>query len=244
MSGLLHPVGPEPSGTYWLRRLLVIAATGVVAAVVGLLFNGSQDAPVVAAVPPSATPTVSTATPSRMPAAESSTSAATVTASPSPSGTPTPAASLASTEKAKSSASSRARIKKKAGATSCAPAALRATLTGQEKLKVRQAAVFQVSLINGGKTSCRVQVSNKNFKLTIYSGRDRIWTTNDCATALKPIRSTLAVEQAVEWHVAWDGRRSAAACKDRPEIPRPGTYLATAQLSGGHPVQLRMLVKK
>jgi hypothetical protein len=243
MSGLLHPVGPEPSGTYWLRRVLVIAATGVLAAVIGLLFNGGQDTQVVAAVPPSTTQAASTASPSLAPTAESSTSAATATALPSPSGTATTDGSSASPGKDKSSAGSQARTKKKAVLTSCDPAALRATLTGQEKLKVRQATVFQLSLINGGTTTCQMQLTNKNFELTIYSGRDRIWTTHDCATSLKPISSTLAVEQAVEWRVAWDGRRSAATCKDRPEIPRPGTYLATAHLSGGRPVQLRMLVK-
>ena len=44
----------------------------------------------------------------------------------------------------------------------------------------------------------------------------------------------------MEWKLTWNGRRSRAGCKSRPEIPRPGTYYATAQLAGTEPVRLLM----
>ena len=42
--------------------------------------------------------------------------------------------------------------------------------------------------------------------------------------------------------MTWNGRRSRDNCKNRAEIPRPGTYFATAQLEGAKPVQLRMIL--
>ena len=43
--------------------------------------------------------------------------------------------------------------------------------------------------------------------------------------------------------MVWNGRRSRSDCKNRPEIPKAGTYFATAQLEGAKPVQLRMIVR-
>ena len=47
----------------------------------------------------------------------------------------------------------------------------------------------------------------------------------------------------MEWKLTWNGRRSRAGCKSRPEIPRPGTYYATAELTGAEPVQLLMMLR-
>jgi hypothetical protein len=86
------------------------------------------------------------------------------------------------------------------------------------------------------------EVTAKNFELKIYSGNDRIWSTNDCSRKIKEARRTLRAEEALEWSLTWNGRRSRSTCKNRPEIPRPGTYFATAQLDGAKPVQLRMVL--
>jgi hypothetical protein len=90
--------------------------------------------------------------------------------------------------------------------------------------------------------TCIAEVNSKNFELKIYSGTDRIWSTRDCTTAVRTVKKKLAGEQALEWTLAWNGRRSRDNCKNRPEIPLPGTYFATAQLDGAKPVQLRMIL--
>ena len=59
---------------------------------------------------------------------------------------------------------------------------------------------------------------------------------------MKPISRKVKAEDAVEWKMTWDGKRSRKGCKDRPEVPLPGTYFATAQLDGAKPVQLRMIL--
>ena len=42
MSGLLHPVGPEPVMTYWARRALVLGAAMVLAIVSVLIISGTS----------------------------------------------------------------------------------------------------------------------------------------------------------------------------------------------------------
>jgi hypothetical protein len=99
-----------------------------------------------------------------------------------------------------------------------------------------------LSLINGSGQTCVASVTRDNFELKIYSGSDRIWSTKDCATVIKTVTRKLGSEQALEWSLSWNGRRSRTGCQSRPEIPRPGTYYATAQLAGAKPVQLRMIL--
>ena len=103
---------------------------------------------------------------------------------------------------------------------------------------------LDLSLINGSGKACQLSLNSGNFTLTIYSGRDRIWSTADCTDLVKPTSVKIATEDAYEWRLVWDGRRSKASCKTRPEVPKPGTYVATAQFKGAQPVQLRMFLHK
>ncbi len=240
MSSVLHPVGPEEPKTYWVRRAIVVGAVVLalivmIAAIVSQTSSGS-----VVAQP---TPSASDPSPP---------AATTPTYTPTPSATPTPAQSTK--DKASASPTTSAKAKAKASAKPSAPATktapvacpagdLRATLTGKQRLKPKQANTFTVSLINGSGTSCDLDVTSDNFELKIYSGQDRIWSTDDCAKSVKTMSKTLAKEQAVEWKLTWDGRRSRAECKQRPEIPNAGTYFATAQFKGAKPVQLRMVLR-
>lgn len=83
MSTLINPVGPQSPGTYWLRRLLVLAV--VIALLLGIRwFLTGRDAEPEAAASPSASPSA-TAEPSASPSATEASSAA-----PSGSATATP----------------------------------------------------------------------------------------------------------------------------------------------------------
>ena len=72
------------------------------------------------------------------------------------------------------------------------------TLNGKQHLKVKKSTVFQLSLINGSGQTCIASITPKNFELKIYSGRDRIWSTDDCSTAVKTINPKLKSQQAAE----------------------------------------------
>ncbi len=229
MTSVLHPVGPEPEQTYWARRLAVLVALVVaVGLVIAVIVNGTSNGSAVSASPPAAgVPPV-------------------VSPTPTPSGSTSTAASPSAMESATARPTPAKRTPAKptpTGPVACAPAKLRGTLTGKQTLKPGQDATFTLSLINGSDRTCVVSVTPVNFELKIYSGTDRIWSTDDCSAAVRKLSHKVEAEGALEWQLRWDGRRSRTDCKNRPETPRPGTYVATAQLDGAEPVQLRVLLR-
>jgi hypothetical protein len=233
MSGLLRPVGPEAAPTYWVRRGLVVGATMVLAVAVLLIISGTSSRGT--AVHANSSPTAGYSVPS--PASPSSMQTATHTPSTiDPSGSPSSTAPEpnAATRKASTNKTDRS------GPVDCTADDLRPTLTGKQLLASNRPATFQLSLINGSDQTCVARVTRKNFELKIYSGSDRIWSTADCRSAINPITRKLGSEHAVAWSLTWDGRRSKSNCKSAPDAPGPGTYVATAQLEGAEPVQLRM----
>jgi hypothetical protein len=120
---------------------------------------------------------------------------------------------------------------------------LRATLTGRIRLAPRQRTAFQLSLINASHRTCVAKITRKNFELKLSSRNNRIWSTNDCPAAIKPIRSKLRSERAVAWSLSWNGKRSKSGCAYARQAPKPGDYVATARLDGATPVKLRMIMK-
>ena len=117
---------------------------------------------------------------------------------------------------------------------------MRVTLNGKQHLKVKKRTVFQLSLINGSGQTCIASITPKNFELKIYSGTDRIWSTNDCSTAIKSVTKKLPREQVVEWSsdvertalratTARSGRRSRA----RGPTSRPPSSTAPSRCSSG-----------
>jgi hypothetical protein len=235
MSGLIRPVGPEGAQTYWARRGLVLGATVVLASAVLLIISGASigsavhanPSPSIAgyAMPSSASPSP-LATAVRTPSAVDP-SAATASAGP---------VSTATTRGAST------RATQKSGTKYCQAEELRPTLTGKLRLALRRPTTFQLSLINGSDQTCIARVTRQNFELAINSGKDRIWSTADCRSIIKPISSKLGSEHAVAWSLTWDGKRSKSDCRSAPEALRPGSYLVTAQLEGAEPVQLRILL--
>lgn len=240
MSGVLHPIGPEPEQTYWIRRALVLGgALLMVLLLVALIANATSTGSAAAAAPPppvvvpagASTSAEPSASPSPSVSASAQTSAKAKTSAktkPSPSPSPSPSAKKTTA--------------KPAGPVACAPDQLRTTLTGKQRLKPKQHVALRLSLINGSGAPCVVKVTPADFSLTIYSGRDRIYSTADCATAVKPVTKKVADEAAVAWSMTWNGRRSAKGCHNRPEIPRAGTYRATAKLDGAKAVTMRIII--
>jgi hypothetical protein len=254
MSSVLHPVGPEPSPTYWVRRALVLgSAVLVLAIVIALIVNGTSRGSAAQPNPSPAAPTLAADTPTPSPMAStmrtpSSLTSESASAETTPTGTATASPSATESSKGSSKATSKptpsATKTAKPGTPACAPSTLRPTLTGKQRLKPKQPNIFSLSLINGSDQTCVVTVDSTNFQLKVYSGKDRIWSTNDCAALVKPITGKVAREHAVVWKLTWDGRRSRSECKTRPEIPKAGTYFAVAQLDGAKAVKLRMILHK
>lgn len=106
---------------------------------------------------------------------------------------------------------------------------------------------FKLSVINGSAVTCIVELTPKTFELKIFSGSDRIWSSDDCAKWLdaKPSHR-LGVEKAYEWTIDWTGQRSESSC-DLTGGLKAGTYVATAALTiasaTSEPVQVVMQLR-
>lgn len=233
MSGVLHPVGPEREQTYWVRRGIVLGTLAVLAALVVALVQLAT-----------ATGSAVAANPSPAPAASRPAGPTTPlpwdTTSPTPA-TPTPA-SPSPSPGSSASATPSAKAPPKPKPVACTPDRLRTTLSGRQSLKAEQPATFRLSLVNETPKTCTVSVRPATFALRISSGTDPIWSTTDCPKTVRTLTRTLGTGKAVRWSVRWDGSRSGKGCTDQPEVPRPGTYLATAQLDGADPVRLRLVL--
>jgi hypothetical protein len=232
MSGVLRPVGPESVQTYWVRRGLVLAAVAVLVVTLTLIITSTSSGSAAAPALASASPT-SRAAPS---------SSVMETAIPTQSFV---SASAPREPAAKKSPKLKASARQAHQSTtqSCAPAELRTTLTGKQRIVAKHRTTFQLSLINGSAQTCTSRVTSKNFELKINYRNAEIWTTDDCPSMIKPISRNLAAEHAMAWSVTWDGKRSKSECKSARQALRAGSYVATARLKGASPVKLRMIVK-
>ena len=234
MIGLLHPVGPETTGTYWARRAFVTGATVVLAIALPLIITGvgsGSAAEARSAIPSAAYSVPTSPSPTQTVLATPSAIDALSTTPATPSPTPT-----ASTKKKRGSPSTPSSV-------SCRAKDLRPTLTGRIRLAPRQRTTFQLSLINGSDRTCIARVTRKNFELKISSSSGRMWSTNDCPSAIKTISRKLVADTAVAWSLSWNGRGSKPDCKSARPAPKPGRYVATARLDGAEPVKLRMILK-
>lgn len=247
MSGVIHPTGPEEPQTYWVRRVGVVVAVLVVVLVVAWAWprgGGSGGDAVPASDPSPSTSTTTSAsadpTPSAPTASTTTASTARPTTSPSVSTSATPGATpkagasptpSASARKSVPAASTTPSAPTTPAVTACAAKDLHVTLTGNRSVTIAKLTTFKLSVINGGDGPCRLSIDAKTFELKIYSGTDRIWSTQDCDTWLKPIKNhTLASQQEVDWTQDWPAQRSHSGCKLADNL-RPGTYVATAQLT-------------
>ena len=259
MSSVLHPVGPEPRERYWVRRLAVVVAAIVAISIVVALVGNAMSAgsavqaepvpPTIAPLPvtPSPTPTsAASGTASPAPGATpSGTPGATPSTSPSPSTSPTPSGK-SSTEAAPKKETAKSKKKKKATTqpvyAACDGDDLRSTLTGDRTVKLKKKTTFSLSLINGGKKTCKVTVKPSSATLTIVSGGDRIWSTKDCPAAQPTTKRTLLPEHALTWKVTWSGKRSGDDCTTGKVAPKKGYYWAIASFDGADDVRFRVIL--
>ena len=235
MSGLLRPVGPETASTYWVRRALVFGATMVLAVAVALIISGTSSGSAIERIRRPKPPGFR------------------CRAQPHQAGSKQPCQQrrrssppLQRRRRQHRKATTRKAATKKSdrgGSLDCSGEDLRQTLTGKQRLALKKPNTFQLSLINGSDQTCMARVTRKNFTLTIHSGNDRIWSTADCPSVIKPISRKLGAEHAVAWSLTWDGKRSKPDCKSARKVTHPGTYVATAKLAGAEPVQLRMILE-
>lgn len=258
----MQPVGPESEHTYWVRRVVVIGVIVVLVAVLAVvlvkMMGGSKKT-----ADPAASASVAAPTASSPDALPSGISSATPTPSAKPStsasATPSSSASVASSTSASArpSASPSASKQPSASPSATHPSAS-ATQTPRPSTATPVACrpsdlhlgIDSAAVVTSGKTltlkgtilparDCTLQWAGAGYEMRIYSGTDRIWSTNDCSGRRPSGSIALKKGRPQPINYNWPTQRSiqGANCQMSDEYLRPGTYVVTMVLKDVAPVQ-------
>jgi hypothetical protein len=88
---------------------------------------------------------------------------------------------------------------------------------------------FTLTVRNIGSVACRRALGPDAVELLVFSGEDRIWSSDDCNDAKGQGVLTLKPSEAVAQTVRWPGKRTKPDC-DVGEVAQPGTYRVSARV--------------
>jgi hypothetical protein len=213
-------VGPQPPSVYWFRRgLLLFVALGLAVAVMMLTGGGGQADDAAAAGS-------GTSKEPAAPASGDSDPRPTGTAPTGPvaSETPPPEASAAPSGPTASSTTA-------AGVATCDAASLAVTVEADaESYAPRAVPRLAVTIRNEGSKACAVDVGSPDaVELVVTSGKDRIWSSDDCQPDAETRFLTLQPGDEEVQSTSWQRGRSAQGCPTGLPQLTPGTYQVTAR---------------
>jgi len=87
---------------------------------------------------------------------------------------------------------------------------------------------------NVGDEPCRRDVGQRALELTITSGEDRIWSSDDCAPGGPRAVRLLRPGRPYAVALTWTPRRSAAGCPGDQPAAQPGTYVLSGRAGDVH----------
>lgn len=162
------------------------------------------------------------------------------TASPTP--TPTPTTKTSGTATPTGSAkTSKARASSPKPSTSngkvlCPVSDLRVSVrTDQKFYSPKQNPKFTLILVNVHKTSCYVDLGSQALGVTVYSGKDRVWSTKDCAKGPESRLRKLPSGGVYTTNATWDRLRSVRGCAKTTVTAKPGYYVLDGQVGKAKP---------
>jgi hypothetical protein len=100
--------------------------------------------------------------------------------------------------------------------------------------------VLDISSLNT--PACTWRLSGRTMALKITSGKDLIWTTNDCARAIPTEDLVLRQADPTRVKLTWDARRSEPGCPVQTEWALPGTYHLHVAALAGRPQDVAFLL--
>jgi hypothetical protein len=212
MRTVVHPRGRLPARVYWFRRSLVLLTAFALVFAIGRMLGGSGGpAPVeratVTATTPSATPTRGIAGP--------------VPLQPATTGQPAPRQPSATPVVL---------------AAPTGPCALdEITVTPTVPTATALSRVDLVLELTGVKPACTFSVSHRTVVAKVTSGKDRIWSSQDCPRSIKPASVVVRSGEPAKVVVTWNGRRSDESCSRSTAWALPGYYHVTAAVIGSEP---------
>jgi hypothetical protein len=211
MSSLTQPRGPLPARVYWTRRLILVAVGLLLLVTIARVLGGGSDGKGTDA--PQAQQVVADVRPST-----------------SGSGTATSGAE-ASTSATSGKPGAKAPLATPSGP--CEPDDVKVTPT------IRTAAGGQTIPLGLALTSsvpaCTFTVSSKTVVLKIISGKDNIWSSQQCPRSIPTTDVVVRSAVPAEVVINWDGRRSDEDCSRSAGWADLGYYHAIAATLGGEP---------
>ena len=198
----LQPVGSLPASTYWRRRVLLLVVA-VALVLLGTRACGGSPAPSPRAATGSAHPTA----------------------------TATPTAAAARPPVARTSPPSAPAVPAvPAVPATCRDAVLQVTAQSDADTYATGAAPrFTLTVRNIGSAPCRRALGPGAVELLVFSGEDRIWSSDDCNESKDQGVLTLPAGAAKASTVQWSGKRTKPGCQVGAAA-QPGTYRVSARI--------------
>jgi hypothetical protein len=215
MRTVVRPQGRLPARVYWFRRAMVLMTAAALVFAIGRLLGGGSgpEAPVdtaaVAAAKSSAAPTPTPGV-----------------AGPQPFD-PTP------TGKAAQPSATANPVELAVPSGPCAIDEI--TVTPSVPTAIAGGRVDLQLQLTGIRPACTFSVSSRTLAAKITSGADRIWSTQDCPSAVKPASIVVRSAEPTTVVIPWSGRRSDDECSRTTAWALPGYYHVTAAVIGSEP---------
>ena len=102
--------------------------------------------------------------------------------------------------------------------------------------------ILIVLQLEGIQPACTFTVSPESLVVKIASGKDRIWSSQDCPTSITEREVVVRSAQQVAVPVVWSGRRSDANCPGQLAWALPGFYHVYAAAYGSTPADVQFEV--
>jgi hypothetical protein len=88
---------------------------------------------------------------------------------------------------------------------------------------------FTLTVRNIGSVACRRELGPGAVELRVFSGEDRIWSSDDCNESKEQGVQTLPAGAARATTVQWGGKRTRPGC-ETGDTAQPGTYRVSARV--------------
>ena len=107
----------------------------------------------------------------------------------------------------------------------CPDSALKAEAsTGESTYAIGSQPRLTLVITNKSGVACTRDMGSGAVEFTVFSGEDRVWSSDDCGSSTGASVVTLAPGASKEVTFKWAGKRSKPACAGSHEEAKPGTY--------------------
>lgn len=214
MSAVTRPRGPLPARVYWTRRAVLLGVAFLMVFGVARLLGGGSDGK-----------------------SEDPGAAANVAGAPTSTGSTKAAVRRSGTARPADDRESRTTRKPLAEADGpCDPEEL--VVEGLVS-RVGNDGEIRIPLeLRTSVAACTFSATNQSLVVKIVSGRDHIWSTQDCR-GIEARDVVVRAERPARAVLVWNGRRSDVACGSSAQWALPGDYHVIAAALGGEPTDVQ-----